>query len=457
LCARRARGVRLCGKRGAPTCEPVRHAQRTDGQGQAVLVITPQCRDAEHDTLFVHAGGGPGAFELLPELTGGYATYWLGADLQYRTAAATGTEVATYWAVDEFGARSQDAPITLAFGPDANLPAECYLSTGDPRELVMRPGVPRNFGLYCKDPEEDAFTLRLGTPPQRGALTSFAPEMVTHHGLGEPIPGYQRVDLTYVPGPASTGQDGFTVVAETAIDSVAIPITLRSAVPEEDSPPYCAHANPVSAGAAPVDIESTCVDAEGDQVQARITTPPVHGTAEPPVVAPGRFGMQRMTVRYTPAPGSGGRDRVGVTIAGFGELFFEVAGPEPPPLPPAPPPPPAPGQRTAADRAAAALGVRTVRLLRHAGVARIYAPRQGVRRVGGRPALAVVCARRCRVHARTRYAQGQRIAVRPARVGVITLPWGALSARSITRLTFTLRIRANGHAPRRVAVALRFR
>jgi hypothetical protein len=439
----------------APTCEPIRHVQRTDGQGQAVLGIVPRCHDAEHDTLTLHAGG-PGTFEHVPgEMTGGHASY-IGGSLQYRTAGATGTELATYWVVDELGARSPDAPLSIAFGPDANLPVECRLSSRNPWELTLRAGAPRNFGLHCQDPEQDAFTLRLGTPPRRGAFTSFVPELVP---AAEPplwTSAHQRVDLTYVPAAPSPEPDTFTVVAETPDGPTPIRFALRSAAPAEDTPPACAHADPASAHEAiPVLIEARCTDEEGDPLEARITTPPAHGTAEPPVVAPAGFGEHRLTFRYTPAPGFGGHDRVGITFAGSDEIFFRVSVYAPPPLQFGSPPPPAPGPRTRAGRAADALGVRSVRLVRQVGVARIYAPRRALRRVGGRPALAVVCARRCRVLASTRYAHGQRIAVRPARVGVITMPWGALAARN--RLAFTLRVRANGQPQRRVVVPLRLR
>ena len=308
----------------APTCEPTRHAQRTDGQGQEVLVVTPRCHDAERDSCSCTPAAAR-APSSPAELTGGYATYWLGAHLQYRTAAATGTEAATYWAVDELGARSQDAPITLAFGPDANLPAECYLSTGDPRQLVVRPGIPRNFGVYCQDPEEDAFTLRLGTPPWRGVITAFAPEPVRTTASSHRSLGISGSTSPYFPGPGSTGSDEFTVLAESAIDLAGDPDYPPERRRQRGLASVLRARRRRSCRAGPVDIETTCVDAEGDPVQAWITTPPVHGTAEPPVVAPGRFGHAAHDVPLHARAGSGGRDRVGITLAGFGELFFEVA------------------------------------------------------------------------------------------------------------------------------------
>jgi hypothetical protein len=441
----------------APSCSSLADARRSDGQGPVEFTLYPQCSDAEHDALTVH-GGGPGVHLDEPAAIAGGMPWYHVPQWRYRTAALTGTESASYWAVDEFGAKSADAPVSLAFGPGVDRPVECRPEVGGPADVLVRPGATRNFGIACEDADGDAFTARLGSPPQRGTFTTFTPELMPAPPNGGRL---TLIDVTYAPASASTEPDPFSVVAETSGGSREFPLRLVPTLDDSPAGGRCGWGSVSTAFGKPADLVVECADPQGDPLQAVITTPPDHGTANPPVIVPGRFGEQQVVIRYTPAAGFTGRDYVGVSVDGGWEMLIRVDVGLP--MVPFPPPPtgpgrPAPGQppaRSPAAQARAALGVRAVRLVRKAGVARIYAAKRAVRAVAGRPALAVTCDLACRVEGRLkgRRSGRQRISVKPGHAGVISVPRRVGPGQ----LAFALTIRADGGAPRRTDVRLSVR
>jgi DNA-binding beta-propeller fold protein YncE len=109
--------------------------------------------------------------------------------------------------------------------------------------------------------------------------------------------------------------------------------------------PDCVDADASTGNGIPVLLPLTCTDGDGEPLARTISSPPAHGTLGPVDDAAG-------TVRYTPAPGYGGRDTVGFTASDGTNVSVPAAvgigvaaapgsgGPGGPGAPPAPPAPP---------------------------------------------------------------------------------------------------------------------
>ena len=444
----------------APSCLPLADARRSDGMTPVEFVFYTQCSDAEHDALTLH-GGGPGVHLDDPsQLPGGMPWYSM-PTWRYRTAALDGAEVSVYWAVDEFGARSPDVPISLAFGPGVDRPVECRPRPGGSVEVLTRPGVARNFGIGCEDPDNDAYTVRLGAPPQHGTFTTFTPD------LSPPPFGFGRlalIDATYVPESATMTPDPFSVIADAAAGAHEFPLRIVPTLGPVYGGLHCSYGTGSTPHDTPVDLVVECNDPVGDPLEAAVVRAPDHGTASPPMIVPARFGGQQAVVHYTPAAGFAGTDYVGVSINGGHEMLFKVWVGQP--MPPFPPPPvgpgrPAPGQAPPvahAELARKALAARAVWLVRKAGGARVYAAKRGASAVAGRPALAITCDLRCAAQARLKGRRDgrQRFTVTPGGVGVVKMPRRAVRRRA-TGVAFALRIRAGTATMLRGDVRLRVR
>ena len=107
-----------------PRCDPVSTAQRTNGLAPAAIEFHVWCTDDEHDEYTLY-GNGPGTHPDAPD-------HWTPAQgtpfWHYVPTIASGQEQTTYYAVDDLGARSADAPISVAARavrrPSADLPSE---------------------------------------------------------------------------------------------------------------------------------------------------------------------------------------------------------------------------------------------------------------------------------------------------------------------------------------------
>ena len=418
-----------------PQCRPASAAQRTDGASPAVVALDLYCWDYENDTIVVD-GGGPGEHLDGPlTIDGGNGG---GAEVprwRYRTATARGEESTTFWATDDLGARSADTPLTIEVGPTVDRLPACAPTPGfaDPDAeflpIYARPGKTRRFGLVCSDADHDALSVKLGTRPARGALTTFAPG-----GLQDREWGTERmVDAVYRPADASGEPDPFTVVS-TANGRTA---ETRMAIANADEPRWfsglgCATEAAKTTEGTPGVIRFSCTDDDGDDVLATVTRAPQHGAASPPLRTPARYGDDEIAIAWTPAPGFVGIDTLGVRVAdGHGvqmdmtlDLYVyardEAAAPAVPAL--AASGQPSVGQADAvapADQARIALGTRDVVLVRRLGDARVFARRSAVRRGlaprTGSTALAVTCPLACRLDARVQAPQHRARATRLAR------------------------------------------
>jgi hypothetical protein len=472
----------------APSCEPMSDGRRSDGLAPVEFELYPLCWDAEHDGMRLE-GGGPGEHLDSPmTVAGGHGSVSMPV-WRYRTAATDGAESATYWATDDLAARSEEAAISVVVGPGVDRLPACWpthlVGGGPPFAIHARPGATRNFGIFCQDADSDAFTTRLGTPPQHGSFSAFVAEPLRPglHG------NEQFIDVTYVPATSSMEQDPFTVVAENAPGrSSETPMAIVPSALPDNFPGGCAWWMGSTYRDVPTVVTGDCDDPDGDPVQASIVTPPAHGTAGPPAVVSTRLGGQRVEIRYVPAPGFTGLDamRLSVGDGNGGPMEFTVSirvdPGQPPhsaplqwPLPPGPGGgPPAVDQPTAVaprEQARNALGARDVVLVRRAGDARVYARRtavrRGIRAVPGRPVLAVTCDLPCRLDTRSslvaRAATNlgrQRATAGPGRAGVLTLSRHAarrLRAAAAGRVAFALLIRADGRPSHRATVRLRVR
>jgi len=417
-----------------PQCQPASEAQRTDGTSPAVVELYVYCWDYENDTIVVD-GGGPGEHLDGPRTVhGGDGAGSEVAPWHYRTAIARGEEATTFWATDDLGARSADAPLTVQVGPDVDRLPTCAPNPGfaDPEAAFLpiyaRPGATRRFGLLCSDADHDPLSVRLGTPPARGALTTFAPGDLQDHAWGSE----RWVDAVYRPADTSGEPDPFTVVAGTDGRTTETKMAIANA----DEHRWfrglgCASDAARTTAGTPGVVRISCVDDDGDDLLATVTRAPAHGAAASPVKTPARHGRDEFAVAWTPEPGFAGTDTLGLRVAdGHGvqldltiDLSVRAAQAPSPALPTLPASgTPSVGQAAAVapvDQARIALGTRNVVLVRRLGDARVFARRstmrQGLAPRAKSTALAVTCPLACRLDTRVRAAQTRAGAARLAR------------------------------------------
>ena len=116
----------------APQCQPASEAERTDGASPAVVELYVYCWDYENDTI-VFDGGGPCEYLDGPRTVhGGDGAGSEVAPWHYRTAIARGEEATTFWATDDLGARSADAPLTVQVGPEVDRLPTCAPNLASP-------------------------------------------------------------------------------------------------------------------------------------------------------------------------------------------------------------------------------------------------------------------------------------------------------------------------------------
>ena len=466
----------------APQCRPASEARRTDGSGPAVIELYLACWDYENDT-FVLGGGGPGEHLDAPRtVRGGDAD---GADApawRYRTAIARGEESTTFWATDDLGARSTDTPLTVEIGPDVDRLPTCTPNFGsyDPAlpyiPVYARPGATRRFGLVCSDADRDPLTVSLGTPPARGAMTTFAAGELLDFDWGT----QRRVDGAYRPADSSGELDPFTVVTS----SHGRTAETRMAISNADAPRWttgfmCASADGRTTAGAPGIARVSCLDEEGDPVTATVTRGPEHGVAAPPLATAARYGVDEFTFAWTPDPGFSGTDTMTVRAADDHGVAMDVTldlhvAPAPDAAPAASPAAaalpadgqPAVGQAPAvapADQARAALGTRDVVLVRRIGDASVYARRSVLRRglvpQAGSAALAVTCPLACRLDTRVRGAgRLSRSSAGPGRAARLRLSRPvAARLRSSANAAFDVAVRMPAGRAGRGTVRLRSR
>lgn len=453
----------------APECHASPVAQRTTGDGPVVLEYAPRCWDADGDPVIVH-GGGPGTHLDSPSGPDG-VWQW-----RYRTAASTGTETTSVWAIDVLGARSATRAVPIEIGPLVDAPVRCAptdfgASAAD--TIQTRPGRVRDFGVLCIDPDpQDAITATPGTTPH-GTL-AIRDARAASGWWGSQL----HLDVRYTPSDGGLRDDPADLAIVSGARSSVYTMRIATVDPTTRGSLSCSqYDEPLAAGLWGQRLE--CTHSLGDPVTAEIVRGPARGTATGPTVGAPVFGAQPVEVAYTPAPGFLGRDTVGLRVGPDAlddeiELGFTLDRwpvPRLPfPLPPGapgttPPVPTAPGatripSRTAAQQARTALGTKDVRAVRSIGTARVWAPRGPA--VPGRAGLAITCVTACQVSSRARtLTSGPRAAAARTIRGlaaagrplVLRVPAGGRKARRAEfRLTVT-----EGRTTRRTTVRLALR
>jgi hypothetical protein len=414
----------------APVCEPESLVQRTSGSGPADLAFPVSCTDAENDDFTIQ-GGGPGTHSDAPVLVRPSAGDVSPSAWHYRTAASSGTEHSTYWATDQFGAKSDAAAIDLEFGPAADHKPVCTrvpwgAFVADPLTVYLRPGATRLFAVGCTDADGDDFTPQLGTPPSRGTITRFdvTPASVYDAGLS------RAIYFEYTPASAFEGEDDFTITTTSDRGSTRTGVALITRTIAQDPGRGGARAADRGVtGGDTVDARAECHSPIGDLLTAAVIGGPEHGQAGAPTSSVLPSGDTKIGVPYTPEPGFSGTDQMTLQVSdGHGDsttvdVAVDVYGhQELPPIfppgttyldflgPPSEPPAPSPGAAVGVpfDLARAALGTRDVRAVAKIGAASVFAPRAGLRVVAAQPAIAVACPVECQVGVTSEVLAGKR-------------------------------------------------
>jgi hypothetical protein len=113
--------------------------------------------------------------------------------------------------------------------------------------------------LSASDPDGDAISYRIVTPPARGSLSGEAPS------------------LTYMPDPDSNGPDAFTFAAgDGTVEGE--PASVSIAVSPVNDPPVASGGNLSSPEDQAAAVTLSASDVDGDPLEFRIVRPPVHGT-----------------------------------------------------------------------------------------------------------------------------------------------------------------------------------
>jgi len=268
--------------------------------------------------------------------------------------------------------------------------------------------------------------VRVGAPPERGTLTTFAPGTLADRAWGSE----RWVDGVYRPAGASHEPDPFTVVSAAHGRTTETRMAIADADARFFSSLGCAAETAHATAGAPGLARISCLDDDGDRLRATLVHAPAHGVASPPLLTPAEYGWDDVTVAWTPTPGFVGLDRLTLRIDdGHGvqtDVDVNLAVSAPAPAAAAPTAPasghPSVGQAPAvapADQARAALRTRRVVLVRRLGDARVWARRSELRRGlaprTGRTALAVTCPLDCRLDTRVRSAATRARAARLAR------------------------------------------
>jgi hypothetical protein len=476
----------------APRCEPASTGQRTDGLTAVALEFHVLCWDDEHDDYTLY-GNGPGTHLDAPLHNDGGMGGQSVPSWRYKPTIASGQEQTTYYAIDALGARSADAPISVQLGADVDRLPTCGPNGsgwfGDLMAVYSRPGTPRRFSILCQDPDGDAILPSIAAAPTRGDLTSFDRQPASRGWWGTQV----WVDVTYVPRTSYEGQDPFSVVG----DGIRGPgpagqMAIVSRVLPENSGSGCGWSGASTAPGTPVTLSGSCNDGDGDRLKATVSSAPVHGHADAPVMSPGRFGDQQFSIAYRPDPGFEGIDVVGVTVDdGAGspqEIEFDVTVRSPlAPAPPAyaigtpfdwpelrPKPTgatwlPAAGQATPVsplDQARRALGTRGVRLVKRIGDASVYGPRVTPTAAASQRALAVTCPVRCSLTSSSTVAGGgagrAKLRVSPGRAAALVLKLSSAQRTRVhragsARAVFRLKVARSGRRARRATVRLALR
>ena len=315
-----------------PRCSPVSTSQRVTDPGPVRVEFSVSCSDAEDDPMMLH-GGGPGRHPGAPRpLTwnGGYL--WT-----YEPVTRDGVEQTSYWATDVLGATSAPAAVTIELGPGVDRPTTClpnpyYGGYGLP-SVLTRPGRIRRFGVYCEDPDGDAFSVAMGEQPARGLMTL--------NDTGTLQPGWwgveRFVDATFVPADDGDLAEQFALLTDTGGRRATHRMQMLTVAEDRNHGYGCGYSDATTPPGTPGTVELWCTDAEGDPLDVELVTPPAHGIAGPPVSLPAQYGQERITIPYTPEPGFECTDCVVVKVGDMPiSIDIHVRVPEPP-MPPPPP------------------------------------------------------------------------------------------------------------------------
>ncbi len=471
-----------------PRCTPVDVAQRTGGVVPEPINFVVSCQDDEHDDYTIY-GNGPGTHPDAP--------YRWTADRgspswDYVPSIASGEERSSYYAIDELGARSADAPIHVRFGAAVDrLPVCRALDSG--RQLVfgVRPGGDLYFTMFCEDPDGDPLTPRMLTSPAHGDLTFRTWTQYGFYGARA------YIKMHYTPTSRFDGQDPFTLVAggpdgDAPVTDVAM---VERPLPANVPASCWMNAGRATPGSE-TQIPGSCQDEDGDPIAVRVVAPPQHGRVGTPVLTRDYFDDENVAIPYVADPAFVGTDWLTIEVTdGIGatqRLDVSVGvgidpyalpsdgapigtpydGPElhatatPTPTATRRPVTAAGAGVTPLDQARRALGGRPVRLLKRIGDARVYGPRTMPKAVARQKALAVTCPLGCSLTASStiagRSAGHSRLRVAPGRASALTLRLSSRQRAHLRRagggaVVVALRVTRPGAKARRAAVRVTLR
>lgn len=239
------------------------------------VALQARCTDADGDPLTYSVPKGPSK-GTLTETGNGAVTYRAGS-------GQSGTDSFTYVANDGT-ADSAPGTVTIRIAPPANASPSCPDAA-----VTVTVGGSRSLSAACTDPEGDALTYRIVSPPAKGSLT-----------------GAPDGSATYTPAPGASGTDSFTYAAhdgtsESNVATVTIALNRR---------PACAPVDTHVAPGGTVSLGTPCTDPDGDPLTWSSASPRVSGTD---YAAPaGAEGFDELELQAD--DGRGGTDRSAVTV-----------------------------------------------------------------------------------------------------------------------------------------------
>lgn len=197
-----------------------------------------------------------------------------------------GPDSFTFTATDASGATSASATTSIAVTPVNDAPSAAAQSITTAEDTAA------TITLTGTDPENEAVTFAIGTPPQHGTLSGAAP------------------NLTYTPAANYFGSDSFTFTVTDASSATSAPATVSIAVTPVNDGPSATPQTVTTTEDTEVAIALTGFDPENQPFLFSVTTEPASGTLSgtaPNLTytpAANYFGSDSFTFAVTDASGA---------------------------------------------------------------------------------------------------------------------------------------------------------
>jgi len=242
---------------------PTANSFSLQGVEDSPVTVTLSGTDPDRDPLSFLIGTAPAKGQLSGT----------GANLIYTPAAHTsGTDSFTYMATDG-SAQSAPATVTIQIAHLNHPP------TANSVTLQGAEDTPLSFSLTGSDPDANALTFQVSTPPTKGQLSGTPP------------------NLTYTPAPHAYGVDSFAFVVNDG-SAQSSPATVTIQIAHVNHAPSASGFSLSGLQDTPLNVTLSGTDPDADALTYQIITSPTRG----------QLSGAAPNLLYTPSPNTSGSD-----------------------------------------------------------------------------------------------------------------------------------------------------